>query len=249
MEFKNNCPYFASDKNYSMKKISIILILTVATSVLIWSCKSQKEVENKKVDLTTQVDSASYAIGMQIGQNFVQQGLDTVMNIDAILAGLKDQLLKEAKLDIAETDQIVQTFFADMQKSQSGDKISEGEEFLAENGKRPEVTTTESGLQYEVLTMGDGPKPVASSTVKTHYEGKLLDGTVFDSSYQRGEPISFPLNGVIKGWTEGLQLMPVGSKFRFYIPYNLAYGERGAGQLIGPYETLIFDVELLGIEK
>ena len=136
-----------------------------------------------------------------------------------------------------------------MQKAQSGGKISEGEAFLAENGKRPEVTTTASGLQYEVIEMGDGAKPTASSTVKVHYRGTLLDGTVFDSSYDRGEPISFPLNGVIRGWTEGLQLMPVGSKFKFYIPYDLAYGERGAGQVIGPYETLIFEVELLNIEK
>ncbi len=232
-----------------MKKVIGILILVTVTTLAMWSCKSQKEVENKKVDLTSPVDSASYAIGMQIGENFIKQGLDTVMNIDLILAGIEDHIAKESKLDITETDQIVQSFFADMQKAQSGGKISEGEAFLAENGKRPEVTTTASGLQYEVLTMGDGAKPTISSTVKTHYKGTLLNGTVFDSSYDRGEPISFPLNGVIKGWTEGLQLMPVGSKFKFFIPYDLAYGERGAGQLIGPYETLIFEVELLDIEK
>lgn len=224
-------------------------MVAVVISGTTWSCKSQNKVEKKKVELTSKVDSASYAIGMQIGQNFAQQGLDTVMNINLILEGIKDQIAKEAKLDINKTDEIVQSFFSEMQKSQSSGKLKEGEDFLKENGKREGVVSTPSGLQYEVITMGTGPKPVATSTVKTHYRGTTLDGTEFDSSYKRNEPLSFPLNGVIKGWTEGLQLMPVGSKFRFFIPYDLAYGERGAGQLIGPFETLIFEVELIAIEK
>ena len=124
----------------------------------------------------------------------------------------------------------------------------EGEKFLAENGKREGVKTTASGLQYEVLEATLGQKPKATDSVKVHYEGTLINGTVFDSSYKRGEPISFPLSGVIKGWTEGLQLMSVGSKFKFFIPYQLAYGERGAGGSIPPYAALIFTVELLGIE-
>ena len=123
-----------------------------------------------------------------------------------------------------------------------------GEQFLAENAKRAGVKTTASGLQYEVLEATIGQKPKATDTVKVHYEGTLIDGTVFDSSYKRGESISFPLNGVIKGWTEGLQLMSVGSKYKFFIPYQLAYGERGAGASIPPYAALIFTVELLGIE-
>ena len=124
----------------------------------------------------------------------------------------------------------------------------EGEKFLAENAKREGVKTTASGLQYEVLEATLGQKPKATDTVKVHYEGTLIDGTIFDSSYKRGESISFPLNGVIKGWTEGLQLMSIGSKYKFFIPYQLAYGERGAGGSIPPYATLIFTVELLGIE-
>ncbi len=232
-----------------MKNLNTLLIMTLVLTSVLWSCKSQKEVENKKMDLNLKVDSASYSIGVQIAETFVQQGFDSTLNIDAVVAGLKEHIAKEGRIKIEETDKIIQSYMSEMQKSQSKDKITEGEDFLKENAKKEGVITTESGLQYEVLTMGTGEKPTATSTVKTHYEGRLLNGTVFDSSYDRGEPISFPLQGVIKGWTEGLQLMPVGSKFRFYVPYNLAYGERGAGKLIGPFETLIFDVELLEIEK
>jgi FKBP-type peptidyl-prolyl cis-trans isomerase FklB len=125
--------------------------------------------------------------------------------------------------------------------------LKEGEDFLARNQERPGVVTTGSGLQYEVLNEGNGPKPKATDTVKCHYHGTLINGTIFDSSVQRGQPASFPLNMVIRGWTEGLQLMSVGSKYRFFLHPTLAYGERGAGALIGPNSTLIFDVELLGI--
>lgn len=136
----------------------------------------------------------------------------------------------------------------DLVLNMSAKAKEEGEKFLAENAKREGVKTTASGLQYEVLEATIGQKPKATDTVRVHYEGTLIDGTVFDSSYKRGESIAFPLNGVIKGWTEGLQLMSVGSKYKFFIPYQLAYGERGAGASIPPYAALIFTVELLGIE-
>lgn len=136
------------------------------------------------------------------------------------------------------------------QMKAGGDKAREsGAKFLADNGKREGVTQTASGLQYEVLTKADGPKPAVTDTVSVHYRGTLLNGTEFDSSYKRGEPATFPLQGVIKGWTEALQLMPVGSKWKLFIPSELAYGERGAGSDIGPNETLVFEVELLGIVK
>ena len=139
-------------------------------------------------------------------------------------------------------------FFQELEAKIAGAAKADGEKFLAENAKREGVQVTASGLQYEVLEATIGQKPKATDTVKVHYEGTLIDGTVFDSSYKRGESISFPLNGVIKGWTEGLQLMSVGSKYKFFIPYQLSYGERGSGQQIPPYAALIFTVELLGIE-
>ena len=212
-------------------------------------CKAQKKVENKKVELTTEVEKASYAIGMQIGDNLSQQGLDTLLKSEFIIAGIREQFAKNPQMSSEEANMILNNFFMELQKAQFGEKVAEGERFLAENAKRPGVTTTASGLQYQVLTEGFGPKPTAANTVKTHYHGTLLNGTVFDSSVERGEPISFPLNGVIRGWTEALQLMPVGSKWRLFLPYHLAYGERGTGQHIQPYETLIFEVELLGIEQ
>jgi FKBP-type peptidyl-prolyl cis-trans isomerase FklB len=232
-----------------MKSLNLLISMSIIiTSIIVISCKTQEPVENKKIELTSAKDSASYALGMQIGNNLSQQGLNERLDVDIILAGIKDMTQNETLIEMDKTDALLQAFFEEMQKEESGDKITEGEKFLAENAKRDEVVTLPSGLQYEILVEGNGPKPDATSTVKTHYKGTLLDGRVFDSSYDRGEPTSFPVNRVIAGWTEALQLMPVGSKWKLYIPYNLAYGERGAGQLIGPFETLIFEIELLDIE-
>ena len=205
-------------------------------------------------------DNELYIKGLEIGSNMNQQFTrseylfndSTIeLKLNLIRRGLLENLKQEANV-IMTAEQATEWLNKTMEAKaaeKNKDAAAKGEEFLAENAKREGVFVTESGLQYEVVTMGEGEKPTAESTVKVHYHGTLIDGTVFDSSVQRGEPIEFPLNGVIKGWTEGLQLMPVGSKFILYIPYQLAYGERGAGELIGPFEALIFEVELLEIVK
>lgn len=228
-----------------MRKLSLVLTLALVLLVAM-PCKSQNKV--KKQDLKTLNDSAAYAIGMQFGQALKQGGVND-MNIEFVKKGLEDEMNNAALLSGEEYEATLQEFFTKRQEEMNAGKIEEGKKFLAENAKRPEVKTTASGLQYEVITETEGQKPVATDVVKVHYRGTTIQGVEFDSSYGRGEPTEFPLNRVIPGWTEGLQLMSVGAKYKFYIPYNLAYGERGAGQLIGPYETLIFEVELLDIKK
>ena len=214
-------------------------------------------------------DNIVYIQGLEIGSNMYKQfsqneylfpETDTTIkvDIDIIRRGLIESLKKSenAIMTSEEATSYINKIVEEQQKihqtkvtAENKKYAEKGEKFLAENAKREGVIVTESGLQYEVITMGKGEKPTAESIVKVHYHGTLIDGTVFDSSVQRGEPIEFPLNGVIKGWTEGLQLMPVGSKFKLYIPYQLAYGEHGAGADIGPCEALIFEVELLEIVK
>ncbi|MBM77359.1 MAG: peptidylprolyl isomerase [Crocinitomicaceae bacterium] len=203
--------------------------------------------DSVSLKLESNNDSVSYSLGVNIGENLQKE----FPNIDLhdLENGIKDvfDTSKSPSIQGPDAQKIIQDYFAKQQAAASQEIIKVGEDFLAKNGKRDGVITTESGLQYEILKVGDGPKPSATDNVKTHYHGTLLDGTVFDSSVDRGEPISFNVNGVIAGWTEALQLMTVGSKWRLYIPYNLAYGERGAGSKIGPYSTLIFEVELLNI--
>lgn len=190
----------------------------------------------------------------QIGQDIRENEKDGFMGIETIdfnFALLQQGMINglsgfEEVMTAEDANNYLQST---MDRIKYGDTKGQGEAFLAENAHKDGINVTESGLQYEVLTMGNGPKPIATDRVKVHYQGTLIDGTVFDSSYERGEPIVFGLNQVIKGWTEGVQLMPVGSKFRFFIPYQLAYGERGAGETIPPFSALIFEVELLGIEK
>ena len=194
------------------------------------------------------MDKISYALGLSMGQNLMGSGVTSLDYAD-LAAGIKDVLEKnQPQISYQEAQQVLGQFFQELEAKIAGAAKADGEKFLAENKKRESVQVTASGLQYEVLEATIGQKPKATDTVKVHYEGTLIDGTVFDSSYRRGESISFPLNGVIKGWTEGLQLMSIGSKYKFFIPYQLAYGERGAGQQIPPYAALIFTVELLGIE-
>ncbi|MBQ4394125.1 MAG: FKBP-type peptidyl-prolyl cis-trans isomerase [Paludibacteraceae bacterium] len=194
------------------------------------------------------MDKISYALGLSMGQNLMSSGVESLKYQD-LAAGIEDVLTKQQpKISYQEAQQVLNTFFQELEAKVAGAAKAEGEKFLAENAKREGVKVTPSGLQYEILEPSLGQKPKATDTVRVHYEGTLIDGTVFDSSYRRGESITFPLNGVIKGWTEGLQLMSIGSKYKFFIPYQLAYGERGAGQSIPPYAALIFTVELLGIE-
>lgn len=198
--------------------------------------------------LSAQLDTMSYSVGMSVGAKLLSDGASQ-LNYDSFLAGLRDKLeKKETIISKDRSDQLNYQYFQSQRELMFTKVKEEGQEFLAQNGLRPEVTTTESGLQYEVLIAAEGEMPVASSTVTVHYVGTLLSGEKFDSSVDRGEPISFPLNRVIAGWTEGLQLMPVGSKYRFFIPQDLAYGSRGAGAAIPPYSTLIFDVELLSFK-
>ena len=194
------------------------------------------------------MDKISYAIGLSMGQNLMGSGVTSLDYAD-LAAGIKDVLEKnQPQISYQEAQQVLGKFFSELEAKIAGEAKAAGEAFLAENAKREGVKVTDSGLQYEVLEATIGQKPKAIDKVRVHYEGTLIDGTVFDSSYKRGESITFGLNQVIKGWTEGLQLMSIGSKYKLYLPYQLAYGERGAGANIPPYAALIFTVELLGIE-
>lgn len=194
------------------------------------------------------MDKISYAIGLSMGQNLMGSGV-TKMEYADLAEGIKDVLEKnQPKISYQEAQQVLGKFFQELEEKIAGEAKAAGEKFLEENKQREGVKVTASGLQYEVIEATLGQKPKATDKVKVHYEGTLIDGTVFDSSYQRGEPITFGLNQVIAGWTEGLQLMSIGSKYKLYIPYNLGYGAQGAGASIPPYAALIFTVELLGIE-
>ena len=199
--------------------------------------------------LTNKMDSLSYSLGVIVGQNIQNQGIDGV-DAASLAAGLADLLSGDTlKIDMQEANAILNDYFKMKQMAQFESIVEEGKRFLAENGQRPEVVTLESGLQYEVLTAGTGARPLISDRVTVHYHGSLLSGKVFDSSVERGSPATFGVGQLISGWTEALQLMPEGSKWRLYIPYDLAYGDRGAGQDIPPYATLVFDIELIKIVK
>ena len=201
------------------------------------------------------MDKLSYSLGLNIGQQLKQMGLKDKLVAADFAASVNDILQGNAlQVNPAEAQQILNDFFSDLEKKQQAEAAQagkaareEGEKFLKENAKKPGVTVTASGLQYTVLKEGTGKQPKASDTVRCHYEGTLINGKVFDSSYRRGEPADFGLRQVISGWTEGVQLMKEGAKFRFFIPYNLAYGERGAGSDIPTYAALIFDVELIKV--
>ena len=201
------------------------------------------------------MDKVSYALGLGIGQQLLQMGASD-LNIDDFADAIRD-VIAGNKLKVSNKDAqgIVENYFKEKETKLNAERAAKGqvakeagEQYLKTNANNEGVVTLPSGLQYKVLNEGNGRKPKATDNVVCHYEGFLIDGTVFDSSYQRGEPATFPLNQVITGWTEGLQLMQEGAKYRFFIPYRLGYGENGAGTLIPPYSTLIFDVELIEVK-
>jgi len=249
------------------KTLAILLVLFVGTTVVaqkkkdlikqVETLKSQKaEIQKKlsqmqkaqEVNLDDEVQNFSYAMGVSMGNNLKESGVDSLSN-SALVKGLEDVIKGTEKISAEKATEMVKTTMNRLEEAKNDKLKKEGETYLVNNAKRPEIITTASGLQYEVLTKADGAKPIETDKVKVHYAGSFLDGTEFDSSIARGEPVVFGVNQVIKGWTEALKLMPVGSKWKLYIPHELGYGARGAGNgAIPPYSTLIFHVELLSIE-
>lgn len=230
-----------------MRTVAVMIL-----ALMLAGCQSSGE---KKTELKTEKDKISYAIGLNIGANMVRDSLD--LDYAALLQGIQDAWKDSSKhmMNLAEVQKTLMTWQQGLQAKQmerqhaAGEKNrEEGEKFLADNKKEPGVVTLPSGLQYKVITEGKGPSPKATQRVVTNYVGTFIDGREFDSSYKRGQPAEFPVNGVIAGWTEALQLMKVGSKWRLYVPADLAYGDQGAGEAIPPGSTLIFDIELLAIK-
>ena len=199
------------------------------------------------VELNTQIDSVSYSLGISVANNLKSSGFDSIETHVYASAFSDAYFGNEVIINEEDANMLLQEYYIELSQKKSQEAISIGQAFLDENAKNEGVITTASGLQYEVINKGTGATPIESDEVTVHYHGTLVDGTVFDSSIERGQPATFPVNGVIPGWVEALQLMNVGSKYKLYIPSDLAYGERGAGGSIGPNETLIFEVELLSI--
>ena len=240
-----------------MKRIIIVIVSAVLLIAVNANCTKSTEQESagKKISLETLKQKGSYIMGYQQGHNLKMREFDTEIELDAFIQGIKDGLKGETKIEEQKMNEIFREFFQgvrerlEAKRKSLGDKNKgEGEQWLKENAQKEGIIVTASGLQYQVLTEGTGPKPGPTDTVAVHYKGTLIDGTEFDSSYKRGEPTSFPLNRVISGWTEGLQLMSKGAKYKFFIPSNLGYGERGQGPVIGPNSVLIFEVELLDFQ-
>ncbi|HSW14419.1 MAG TPA: FKBP-type peptidyl-prolyl cis-trans isomerase [Solimonas sp.] len=244
-----------------MQKKMLVLAAVAATSLFVACAKKEGEADKGAAavadasGLTTDAQKFGYAIGVDLGKSL--QPVKADVDVDSLKAGLDDAVNgKTPKLDDKAREEVKMSVAKKLQEkqvaereAQAGKAKTEGEKFLAENAKKAGVKTTASGLQYEVITEGKGDHPKASDQVTVHYKGTLLNGEEFDSSYSRNQPVTFPLGNVIPGWTEGVQLMTPGSKYKFYIPAVLGYGERGAGVKIGPNETLVFEVELLSVEK
>ncbi len=230
-------------------KLTLILFLAITSSTAMAQKEKKSKKSKKEMTLNTELDSVSYGLGVNIAENLSNQGIEG-LNVEALAKGMEDYLSKaDLAIDKEQIGDLLNAYMGSLQMKKAEKAMKEGADFLVENAKKKGVVTLPSGMQYEIITEGNGEIPKASDRVSTHYHGTLIDGTVFDSSVQRGQPADFGVTQVIKGWQEALQLMPVGSKWRLYIPYDLAYGDRGAGGAIGPYATLIFDIELLEILK
>lgn len=240
-----------------LKKVTLIIAAVLIAGVsFAQDGKKKCKKRNKKkccatevsMKLNNELDSVSYGFGVNIAENLKNQGVDS-LNVAALAKGMEDYFKGDSLLiENSEIMPMLKDFMQKMAEAKMQKMMEEGEKYLKENGKREGVTTLPSGLQYEVISSGDGPIPTASDQVTTHYTGYLVDGTVFDSSVKRGQPATFPVGGVIQGWQEALQLMHVGDKWKLYIPYNLAYGAQGHPPTIPPYATLIFDIELIEIK-
>jgi FKBP-type peptidyl-prolyl cis-trans isomerase FklB len=228
-------------------KSKIILLIAGFCITFLFSCEGQKAKNNQEVKLKTHMDSVTYAVGSLIGSNLKRDFPDS-LNMEIFMAGINHVMHKDSVLiNFKDANQMVQKYVMD-NKAKAGEASKQiGTKFLEDNKKKPGIITTSSGLQYQIIKTGTGPKPTLKDTVACNYTGTLTDGTVFDSSDKAGKPVTFPVTGVIKGWTEALQLMPQGSKWKLYIPSDLGYGERGAGGQIGPNAVLIFDIELVTI--
>jgi len=224
-------------------------VVFFAFFALVFQAKAQNKTNKGTTQAMTPKDSLSYALGMNIASNMQGSGISD-LNFTVFNQAIQDVLgKKKLAFDSEKANAVLQAAFQKIQTQQFEAKIAEGKKFLEENKKQAGVIALPSGLQFKVVQDGAGEMPKATDKVKVHYKGTLLNGTTFDSSYDRGEPIVLNVNSVIQGWQEALQMMKVGSKWQIYVPYTLGYGERGAGQSIAPYETLVFDIELLGIEK
>lgn len=235
------------------RKLSTLGLLFAFSWLFVVGCEAQQGKTDVKTETSqteksqTDMSKVSYSYGVLMGQSLKDMSIDS-LDLDRLFKGLKD-VMNENELEVTEDDAriTIQTFVTQQRQEQAGAAKAEGEKFLAANAKKEGVVTTASGLQYKILRKGTGVSPTAEDVVQVHYKGTLIDGTVFDSSYKRGKPAEFPVGGVIKGWTEALQLMKEGAKYKLFIPYDLAYGERGT-RGIPPYSTLIFEVELLKVK-
>lgn len=224
------------------------ILATAILFTILQGCQTPSVNKPVKAVMKNNTDSASYALGAQLGGSLKKDGLDTLLNIQLLMQGIQNGVLDTAGMTSDQIASIVQGFFQKEMEKKNAVLSEASNAFLAENGKKPGITTTASGLQYEVIQAGTGAKPTAESVVSVNYKGSLINGNVFDQSPE-GQPVEIPLNRVIPGWSEGIALMPVGSKYKFYIPGNLGYGPNGNPQGgIGPNEVLIFDVELVGIK-